>query len=274
MEVRLTLVQSETRPTKEESLDHIEELILSLKGTTDMVLLPEMCLTPYQNSAFVASAEPAEGPVNDRFAEIAKKAGVWLVAGTVAERGPNQEIYNTSYVFNPQGERIARCRKMHLFDIDIEGGVRFMESDTLTPGEEVVTFETPWGIMGLCVCFDIRFPELARQLALDGAQILFVPGAFNRSTGPLHWEVILRARAIDNQLWTAGCAPACQPETGYCSWGHSILCDPWGKIVEQFGEDERVEVFTVDLEEVQRARAQIPMISARRTDLYELVWKQ
>ena len=159
---------------------------------------------------------------------------------------------------------------MHLFDIEMDSGQRFMESETLTAGDTVTTFATPWGVMGVCVCFDFRFEELSRLMALAGAQVIFVPAAFNMTTGPAHWELLFRQRAVDNQCFTVGTSPARDEAAGYVAWGHSIVCDPWGTVLHQCDEREQIAVTTLDMARVASVRRQLPILSARRTDVYEV----
>ena len=159
---------------------------------------------------------------------------------------------------------------MHLFDIDVKGGQSFRESETLTPGDAVTVFDTEFGRMGLCVCFDIRFPELARLMALKGARVIFVPAAFNMTTGPAHWELNFRSRALDNQCYYVGTSDALDESFSYHAWGHSILVSPWGDVLGQLDEKPGAMVNEIDLSRVDAVRAQLPLLSARRTDLYEL----
>ena len=135
------------------------------------------------------------------FSALAKERGIWLVGGTVPELAEDR-IYNTCYVFAPDGQMVAKHRKMHLFDIDVKGGQRFMESETLTAGDSVTTFDTPWGRVGVCVCFDFRFTELSELMVLSGAKLIVVPAAFNMTTGPAHWELLFRQRAVAGQCYT------------------------------------------------------------------------
>ena len=146
-------------------------------------------------------------------------------------------IYNTSFVFDPTGTCVARHRKMHLFDIDVRGGQRFFESETFTAGDSVTVFDTPFGKLGLCICFDMRFPELARCMALSGAQAIVAPAAFNMTTGPAHWELLFRQRAVDNQLFTLGVAPARDAAGPYVSYGNSLVCSPWGDVMARAGSE-------------------------------------
>ena len=217
-----------------------------------------MCLV------FVRGKRPDE-----KMIELARERGIWLVGGTLPELAEDR-VYNTCYVFAPDGQLAAKHRKMHLFDIDVAGGQRFMESETLTAGNSVTTFETPWGVVGVCVCFDFRFTELSELMVLAGAKLVVVPAAFNLTTGPAHWELLFRQRAVDGQCYTVGTSPARDTAAGYVAWGHSIVCDPWGTVVRQCDETPQTVVTTLDLERVEAVRQQLPILSARRTDVYEL----
>ena len=179
-------------------------------------------------------------------------------------------LYNTCFVFDRSGGQIARHRKTHLFDVDVKGGQYFKESDTFSAGKDVTVFDTEFGKMGLCICFDMRFPELARLHAMEGAQVIFVPAAFNMTTGPLHWELMFRSRAVDNQVFTVGCAPARDENGPYVSYGNSVAVDPWGKVLMCADAEECILTVDVDLEEVHRVRCQLPFLSARREDVYRL----
>jgi predicted amidohydrolase len=160
---------------------------------------------------------------------------------------------------------------MHLFDIDVSGGQRFRESDTLSPGGQITVVETTFGKIGVAICYDLRFPELARLMALQGATILAYPGAFNMTTGPAHWEILFRTRALDNQVYVLGCAPARNETAGYISYGHSIAVSPWGKTVAQLDAREDCLLTELDLDEVERVRRELPLLQHRRTDVYKLV---
>ncbi len=235
----------------------------------DFVTLPEMFTTPYQTALFPIYAEPEGGPSWQFCSDLAKRHGVYLSAGSMPERGEDGRVYNTAYVFDRQGRQIAKARKTHLFDIAVKGGQCFKESDTLAPGGWIETFETEFCAMGLCVCFDFRFPEVARLMAQEGAKVILVPAAFNMTTGPAHWELMFRQRAVENQCWTVGTAPARNAKGPYVSWGHSIVSNPWGDTA-QLDEKEGILTAEIDLETVESVREQLPLMSARRTDLYEL----
>lgn len=268
--MKVSLLQLKTMATPEENIGKIKEMLKKAKAVgADMAVLPEMCCCPYENSAFVRYAMAADAPFLTELAETAKELGIYLVAGSVPEL-EGKKIYNTSFVYNPKGECIARHRKVHLFDINVEGGQYFMESDTFTAGKDVTTFDTPWGKFGLIICYDIRFPELSRLLALEGVQAIIVPAAFNMTTGPAHWEISFRMRALDQQVFMVGCAPARDINSSYHAWGHSIVTDPWGSVVEQLEETEGILTVELDFEKVEKVREQLPLLKHRRTDLYLL----
>ena len=208
-------------------------------------------------------AEPQGGETWRLLRDTARACGVWLVAGSVPERD-GDAIYNTCYVFDPQGTQQAKHRKVHLFDIDVAGGQRFFESDTLSPGRRYTLVDTPFGKLGVVICFDVRFAELFRILALEGARLIVVPAAFNMTTGPAHWELLFRARALDNQCFVAGCAPARDETAGYVSYAHSLVCDPWGRVQAQAEAAPQLLICDIDLTETDAVRAQI-----RRLDRQE-----
>lgn len=239
----------------------------------NLVVLPEMWCCPYDNAAFTDYAEPQGGQTWRLLRDTARECCVWLVAGSVPERD-GDAIYNTCYVFDQNGTQQAKHRKVHLFDIDVAGGQRFFESDTLSPGQHYTLFDTPFGKVGVAICFDVRFAELFRILALEGAQLIVVPAAFNMTTGPAHWELLFRARALDNQCFLAGCAPARDETAGYVSYAHSLVCDPWGRVQAQAGAAPELLICDIDLAQADAVRAQIPVLRARRTDLYQLKYEK
>ena len=265
--MKLAQIQMHVTADKAANLRHAEELLRSVRGA-DMAILPEMFCCPYDNSCFGAYGEPEGGEAQTALSHLAAELGLYLVGGTVPELSEGR-IYNTSYVYGPDGRQLAKHRKAHLFDIDVQGGQRFRESDTLSPGNAITTFETAFGTMGLCVCFDLRFEELARCMCLRGAKVIFVPAAFNMTTGPAHWELLLRQRAVDNQCFTVGTSPARDESASYVAWGNSMVCDPWGTVLHQCGAGEQVVVTELNMSRVSAIREQLPILSARRTDVYD-----
>lgn len=266
--MKIAQIQMHVSGDKTADLRHAAELIRGA-GEIDLAVLPEMFCCPYDNSCFHRYGEEAGGEAQQALSALARERGIWLIGGSIPElEGGN--VYNTSFVYAPDGSCAARHRKTHLFDIDVAGGQRFMESETLTPGSDITTFETPWGTMGLCICFDFRFEELARLMTLRGAKVLFVPAAFNMTTGPAHWELLFRQRAVDNQIFTVGISPARDESASYHAWGHSIVCDPWGSVISACGAEETVAVTELDFARIDAVRHQLPILSARRTDLYQI----
>lgn len=251
------------------ALRYIDEM---KRQGAELAVLPEMFLCPYGNESFRSFAEPAGGPAWKAMSAAAKEAGLYLVAGSLPEQGEDGRLYNTSFVFGPDGRELARHRKIHLFDIDVSGGQHFRESDTLSAGTRPTLFDTPFCRVGVCICFDIRFPELSRWMALRGARLIVVPAAFNPTTGPAHWELAFRSRAVDNQVFTVGVAPARDESAAYVSYGHTLATDPWGRVLAQFGAEAQAAVVELDLGKTDTVREQLPLLSARRTDLYDLRW--
>lgn len=276
--MKLSLVQLKNLGDNEKNISHAVEMINKAAGTgADFVVLPEMFSCPYKASKFPVYAQEDGGSNWKRLSEAAKKNNIYLVAGSMPELEitrdcceHQEKIYNTSYAFNRNGEQIAKHRKVHLFDVDIKGGQRFKESDSLNPGNQITTFDTEFGKFGLMICFDIRFPELARLMQLDGAKMIIVPAAFNMTSGPKWWDLMFRTRAVDNQLFMVGCSPARDEKASYIAWGHSIAVDPWGTVLGQLETEEDILTVEIDLSLIEQVRQQVPLTTARRTDLYEL----
>ena len=266
--MKTALIQMKVGTNKEENLRKADRLVCrSGEAGAEIVVLPEMFCCPYDNSCFPLYAEPRGGRVYTALAETARRAGVVLVAGSFPERDGDR-LYNTCFVFDGSGREIARHRKAHLFDIDVEGGQHFHESEVFTPGDQVTDFSALGHTFGLAICFDIRFAELFRSMALAGAEAVFVPAAFNMTTGPLHWDLSFRMRAVDNQLFTLGCAPARDASASYVSYAHSLVCSPWGTVLAQAGTEETILYAGIDFEENRRVRSQLPILSAWRPELY------
>ena len=216
--------------------------------------------------------ETYEKDLTEIIEEISKRNNIYLIAGSIPEK-EGSNIYNTSYVFNRQGEKIAKHRKIHLFDIDIKNKQRFRESDTLSAGDKVTVFDSEFGKIGLCICYDFRFPELARLMVDKGAKAIIVPASFNMTTGPAHWEISFRTRALDNQVYTIGCSPARDYDYSYISYGHSLIVSPYGDILCELDEKENFITYDIDLDYVDEIREQLPLLKHRRSDLYELLEK-
>ena len=259
-----------TSENKEININKAKEGIEQVvKKGAEIVILPEIFNAPYDTKKFREYSEEKNGRTWTFLSTIAKTNTIYLIGGSIPEK-ENDKIYNTSFIFDSEGNQIASYRKMHLFDIDIKGGQSFKESESLTPGNSICVFNTPFCKIGLCICFDMRFPELSRLMTLKGAQIIIVPAAFNMTTGPPHWESMFKQRAIDNQCFTIGVAPARDEKASYISYANSIIVNPWGKIIYRANEKESFDVIDIDLSEINSIRQQLPLLSARRTDIYTI----
>ena len=269
--IKIAQLQTPVCDDKEKNLETLGEYLNKVSSSKpDLVTAGEMFCCPYDNSCFPKYAEPEGAAAWQRLSADAREFGVYLQAGTVPERDEQGRIYNTAYVFDPRGRQIAKHRKVHLFDIDVEGGQSFRESDTLTAGDQITVFDTEFCRIGLCICFDCRFPEMARIASLEGAQLFLVPAAFNMTTGPAHWELMFRSRAVDDQMFVVGTSDARDMNASYHAWGHSMIVDPWGTVISEMDENPDARVTEIDLAQVDRIRRQLPLLSARRDDLYTL----
>ena len=269
--IKIAAIQMSTVADKMENVRTVKTYLEKIKDENpDFVILPEMFCCPYQTENFPIYAEKEGGPVWQQLSGYAKQYGIYLIGGSMPEKDAEGNVYNTSYIFDREGKQIGKHRKVHLFDIDVKGGQTFKESDTLTAGDSDTVFDTEFGKIGVMLCFDIRFPELSRMMVNDGAKVIFVPAAFNMTTGPAHWELSSRARALDNQIYMVGCAPARDVSAGYISWGHSIVTDPWGRVTGMLDENEGILLAELDMDYEEQVREELPLLKSRRKDIYQL----
>lgn len=268
---KLALCQIKVENEKEKSIyKALRMLQKAAEGNADMAILPEMFNCPYDTGNFSSYAETSDNsPTLKAISETAKQLGIYVFAGSIPEMD-NGKIYNTCFAIDRKGRIIGRHRKMHLFDIDVAGRIRFMESDILTRGDNVTIVETEFCKVGMAICYDIRFPELSRLMALGGAELLVLPGAFNLVTGPAHWEILIRTRALDNQFYVAAASPARDMEASYKAYGNSMAADPWGNVLCRAGEGEEIVFADISKYEIERVRNELPLLKHRRTDLYSL----
>lgn len=272
--IKTAVLQMNISDDKKENLQTVWRFFEKIKNENiDLAVLPEIFICPYQTSVFPVAAEEEGGDTWRMLSGFARDYGIYLAAGSVPEYD-NGKIYNTGYIFDRQGKQIGKHRKVHLFDIQVKGGQHFKESDTLSPGDAATVFDTEFGKMGLCICYDIRFPEIFRLMVNRGAQVIIVPGAFNMTTGPAHWELLFRTRAMDNQVFMVGASPARRLSASYHAWGHSMVVDPWGNILAQLDEREGILTGEMDLSKVDQIRDQLPLLLHRRHDIYELIEKE
>lgn len=252
-------LQKKTYSDPGQNRDAVKAMLDSYSGPDpDFVVLPEIFTCPYDNKCFPQFAESGEGETYRFLANLARERKAYVIGGSIPELEEGK-IYNTSYIFDRGGKLIGRHRKIHLFDIDVQGGQYFKESDVLSPGTQITVFDTEFGKMGVCICFDIRFPDLFIEMRKAGARMVFIPAAFNMTTGPAHWETLFRSRALDQQIYVLGCSPARDEKASYVAYGHSILTDPWGSVVCELGAEEGMLFAQIDPERVDRVRRQIPL---------------
>lgn len=269
--IKLALCQMNVIDDKEANLKKATSMITdSANKNADFIVLPEMFNCPYSNDKFIEYGENEDESITLKaISELAGENNVYILAGSIPEY-ENDNLYNTSYLFDRTGTVIAKHRKTHLFDIDVKDKITFKESDVLTAGDNVTVAETEFSKVGIGICYDVRFPELARLMVEDGALILFYPGAFNMTTGPAHWELLFRSRALDNQAFCVGVAPALNMDASYHSYGHSIVTNPWGEVISQADEKEDIIFCEIDLSEIKKVREELPLLKNKRKDLYEV----
>lgn len=262
------VVQLTSTSNAEENLASAESLIRRAAGYgAKLVATPENTdfLGPHDQK--VKRAEAVDGPLVHRFAALAAELGIHLVLGSFAERSADPaRCYNTSVLLGPDGKIVASYRKIHLFDVDVSPETTFRESNTVVPGEVPVVADTPLGAIGMSVCYDLRFPELYRTLTERGATILTIPSAFTLTTGKDHWEVLIRARAIETQCYVLAPGQVGRHDDGGLrqSWGHSMIVDPWGHVVARASDGPGIALAELDLERVAAVRRGMPVASHRR----------
>lgn len=267
--MKLALCQPAVGEDKKQNLENARVLLLKAADAgAEMAILPEMFNIVYRARFFEGAAEPCPGGETSGFLrEIARETGLYLIGGTVPER-EGERLYNTAMIYDGAGAFRGKYRKAHLFDVDIpESNYRFHESDVFAPGNEppLLLPDAPMPA-AVAICFDIRFPEWARFAMDGGAELLALPAAFAMATGPRHWELLIRARALDNQMFVAGVAPAQSPY----AYGHSMVATPDGRVLRDCGAEPGLAVVEIDRGIVRDMRMSIPVKALRRKDLYRL----
>jgi predicted amidohydrolase len=269
--LRAAAVQLNSIGEKDRNLEAAERLVRAAAADgAELVALPEKWNLLATGDELLAGAEPLDGPSLTAARDWARELGIHLLAGSISERGA-EKAFNTSVLIDPEGEDLAVYRKIHMFDVDV-GEVSYRESDHEEPGSEVVTAPLGELIAGLTVCYDLRFPELYRILAVRGARLVAVPSAFTAATGRDHWEVLLRARAIENQVFVLAPNQTGQAPPHFDSYGHSAIVDPWGRVLALAPGGEGFVAADLDLAEQERVRASLPSLANRRPEAY--VWPQ
>lgn len=268
--IRAAAIQMSSTPDKEENKVTAEALIRgAVSAGADLVALPELWSCHGLDEVYRENAEPVPGPTTEFMGDLARELGVYLLGGSILEGEPGaRRLSNTSTLFDPSGEMTAVYRKIHLFDVKVSDR-EYLESANIEPGNEIVTAKAGAATLGLSVCYDVRFPELYRLLALRGAEILAVPAAFTLQTGKDHWELLLRARAVENQAFVVAPAQWGQKADGRWTYGRSMIIDPWGTILATCPDRDGYALATLDLDFLDRFRAEFPALANRRPEAYD-----
>jgi predicted amidohydrolase len=268
--MRVAVLQVNSRDNKTENIDRaLDMLDRAADAGVDLAVLPECVdfLGPAERAVQVS--EPIPGAISRAFAERARRHGMWVLGGSMREQSEDPgHAYNTSVLYNRSGAIAAKYRKIHMYDVDMPGHVSVQESATVTPGNEFVTADIEGHTAGLTTCYDLRFPELYRALAVRGAEILFVPAAFTMYTGKDHWEILLRARAIENQCFVIAADQSGRHEPNMTCYGRSMIIDPWGTVLATAPDGVNMAIADLDFAQLRRIRAELPSLANRRPDVY------
>ena len=265
--MKIAVCQLLTEISQEDTMRKAETMLREAAANgADFAVLPEMFNCPYSKEYFKPYAARGHESTVRALSALARELSIYVVGGSIPETEDGR-IYNTCFVFDRQGNTIARHRKVHLFDVDVPG-MRFRESSTFTPGNDITVFDTEYGKMGCAVCFDVRFPELFRAMTMRGAKLVFLPAQFNMATGPAHWEMTLRSRAVDNEIFLVAAAAARNVGFSYECWGHSMVVDPYGTVLVEADEKERVIYAEVELARVDEVRQALPTVNRLRKEIY------
>jgi len=270
MSLKVAAVQLVSGPSKADNVATALGMIEDAAAhEADVVVLPEYFTYLGPEERYGEVAETIDGPTMVQVGALAAGHATVVLAGSFIEPSPHPgKFFNTSVLFDRTGRQCAVYRKMHLFDIDVPGEVTDQESAFIQAGEELVVVELPEFAAGMSICFDLRFPEVYRELAVAGAQVLFVPAAFAHATGRVHWKILLQARAIENHAYVIAAGQQ-GDASGHSMWGHSMVIDPWGTVLAECESDASGIVYAeIDMAEVERRRGQVPVLSARRPGLY------
>ncbi len=238
------------------------------KNGADIVILPEMFNCCGHTKVMVENAEEIPGNTINALSDRARKLGIYIVCGSIFEKVDKNRVHNTSVIVGRKGEIVAKYSKIHLFDVDIQEKIRYKESENVIAGKKVVTADMGGVKVGMSICYDLRFCELYRSLALNGAKIIFIPSAFTATTGEFHWEPLVKARAIENQTFVVAANQIGTSPNDITCYGKSMVVDPWGRVLAKAEDDENVILAEIDLDLQEEVRKEIPLFEHRRTDIY------
>jgi predicted amidohydrolase len=264
--INIAICQNRVVNNKEKNLARVKNQIEHAVGKgADLIILPEMFNCPYDNRYFTNYAEKYPGKTTKFLSSLSRNNSVYIIGGSIPEKDIDK-IYNTSFIFDRYGDLIAKHRKIHLFDVEIEGGINFKESETFSAGNSFTVFDTSLCRIGVAICYDMRFPELIRKMTAEGAELIIIPAAFNMTTGPAHWHIITRTRAVDNQVFFIAASPARNKKASYIAYGHSLVINPWGEIIAEAGSGEEVLVASIDLGFILKIRNELPLLKQKKEE--------
>lgn len=261
--LRIACIQTNSSPNPEENIAIVSVLIReACAAGAEFITTPEVVgmLEPDRIAALSKAQSEEKHQVLSAFQELALELGIWLLIGSISIKVSDTKLSNRSFLINPNGEVIARYSKIHMFDVKVGDGNQYLESKTYEPGSKAVIAETPWGLMGLTICYDIRFPNLFRDLAKAGAKVIFSPAAFTRVTGEAHWHVLQRARAIENGCYIVSPAQVGTHANNRKTFGHSLIVNPWGEVLADGGTETGFIVSELDLGAVDICRSKVPSL--------------
>ncbi len=254
---------------KDRNLKLVDEYINNaVKDDARVVVLPEMFNCCGHTKVMVEKAENIPGRTIDFLSDKARTHRIYIVCGSVFEKVGNSMVHNTSVIVGPSGKILAKYSKIHLFDVDIQDKIRYKESENVVAGHKIVTSNIENVEVGLSICYDLRFCELFRSLALKGAKVVFIPSAFTSTTGEYHWEPLIKARAIENQIFMVAANQIGTSPNNITCYGKSMIVDPWGRVLAKAKDNENVITAMIDLDLLKEVRTEIPLFEHRRTDLY------
>lgn len=268
---KIAALQMTSTHIVEENLDLVARYVSQAANLgAEVLVLPEnfALMGKTEKQKFEHAESPEKGPIQQKIKELAKTHGIWIVAGTMPMLSDSEhKVFNTTWVYDNHGKTVARYDKIHLFDVKVKPGVEeYTESSTVFPGKNLVCVDSPVGKLGLSICYDLRFPELYRRLVKEGAEILLVPSAFTVPTGIAHWEVLLRARAIENVCYVVAPAQVGEHTSGRLTYGHTMIIDPYGKILAEEKENGGLIMVDLDLDYQKEIRERLPVLHHRKID--------
>lgn len=267
MVFKTALIQFECSNDFFENISRILKFIdKASKNNAKIICLPEMFCCPYKFECFENLSISDIEYLKFELSKCANKNNIYLIAGSIPEKVENK-IYNTCFIYDFNGNEIGKYRKLHLFDVSLNNKLSFHESQMISKGDSALVIDTIYGKIGIEICFDIRFPELTDSLTLCGAEMIFCPANFAVETGKLHWELLLRSRAVDSQCYVFGCGTASNKKQNFISYGHSMAVDPFGKILSKLDDKEGILYVEIDLEYEKQLRRDFPILKLKRKDI-------